>query len=260
MDDVKTKIAKLMAMAQDGRGNEFEMEAALRQAQKLMLRHGIDIAEIAAASGQAPRYDWVTVNVPAGAPHPVSSSPLWFGFLITAIAEFTDCHIAYKRIQGHGICAAFSGDNSDVQYAVWICKHLRDTIRAMSARYPGDRADRETFRKGMVRRLSERMAALRKEAREEMKAAETAAATEYAAAKIAGHLSGGVNQPAASSALALVDNKIALRNEQFGRQRTKTTRVNSGNSAARQAGAAAGDRVGFGRPIGQVRAAMSHGA
>ena len=51
--------------SQVGERAVFEAEAALRQAQKLMLKHGIDIAELAASSGQAPRYDWCTVSVPA---------------------------------------------------------------------------------------------------------------------------------------------------------------------------------------------------
>ena len=57
MEDIKDKINKLMAMATDGRGNEFEAEAAMRLAERLMRKHGIDIAELANRTGQKPIYD-----------------------------------------------------------------------------------------------------------------------------------------------------------------------------------------------------------
>lgn len=46
MDSIQDKIAKLMAMATDGRGNETESETALRMAQALMTKHGIDAARL----------------------------------------------------------------------------------------------------------------------------------------------------------------------------------------------------------------------
>lgn len=64
MDNPKDKIAKLLAMANDGRGNEFEAEAALRQAEKLMRKHGIEAGELADHTGTKPIYKWHTVSVP----------------------------------------------------------------------------------------------------------------------------------------------------------------------------------------------------
>ena len=236
MDDVKSKIEKLLAMANDGRGNEFEAEAALRQARKLMAKHNIDAAELSARTGEAPRYNWHRVSVPAGAPKPVESLPAWFSQLALGIARFTDCHVSAKYIPGHGACASFGGDEPDVIYAVWIAKHLRDTIRRESADYRGTRSDREDFRLGMAGRLIERMRALKAESDAELREARTASGT----------------------ALAVVDNKIAMRDEAFGVQRVRQGRGRRLGHGARD-GRDAGNSVGFGRPVGQDRRAIGQG-
>lgn len=228
MSDIKDRIAKLMALANDGRGNEFEAEAALRQAEKLMRKHGIDAAELQDRTGAKPVYEWSTVLVPAGAPQPVSTSPLWFGILISAIGKFADCKVSYKREPGHGICAAFSGDATDVQYAVWLCKHLRDDCRYQASQFQGDRAERESFRKAYASRISERMNALLRERKQAMEAIKTTTGT----------------------ALMVIDQKLALRDAQFGAQTYGRARSYSARPRGYEAGRSAGDRAGFGRPVG----------
>jgi hypothetical protein len=226
MNDVKDKIAKLMAMANDGRGNAFEAEAALRLAQKLMTKHNIDIAEICARDNTKPVYNWQTVAVPAGAPKPVDKAVGWFGALCVGIAKFTDTAAAWKRVDGHGMCITFSGDAVDVEYAVWLAKHLRDNVRSQSATFPGTRSDKENFRVAMVVRVSERLRILSAERETELRAAPT------------------------GSAMVLVTNKIALRNQHFGgAARYGTTRRGCDNQHAHASGRAAGDRVGIGRPM-----------
>lgn len=225
---IKDKIAKLLALAGDGRGNEFEEEAALRQAEKLMRKHNIDVAELQDRTGIKPIYNWVSVCVPAGSPLPVKSSPAWFGWLICAIGRFTDTKVAYANIREHGICGKFSGDETDVEYAVWLCKHLRDHARSQSRLYEGTRADRESFRKAFALRIDERMKALLRERKEALAAVQTATGT----------------------ALIVVNQKIALRDEQFGTQTYgRASRVTMRASGA-SAGRSAADRASFSRPIG----------
>lgn len=227
MDDVKDKIAKLMAMANDGRGNEFEAEAALRLAQKLMLKHGIDAAELQERTGQKPVYNWRSVSVPAGSPKPVDRAPAWYGSLAVGIAIFTDCKAAWKIVPGYGTCIKFSGDSVDVEYAVWLAKHLRDNINSAGARFGAGMAQKNSFRHGMAARLCERMKEYRAQAQTELKA----------------------QQVAGGTALALFDNKIALRNAEFGTPRYGTTRRGCSNTSGRDAGRAAGNNVHFGRPV-----------
>lgn len=226
---MKDKVAKLLAMAHDGRGNEFEADAALRQAEKLMRKHGIDAAELQDRTGQRPVYNWEAVYVPAGAPQPVQSSPLWFGWLISSIGKFTDCKVGYGWPgHGHGVCAKFEGDEVDVEYAVWLCKHLRDDCRRQAAAFPGDRAERESFRKGYVLRIQQRMRDLLAERQEALRAAVTSTGT----------------------ALVVVEAKLAARDAQFGAQEWGRSRTVTLRPSGRAAGMAAGNRVGFGRPVG----------
>src|SRR6266542_3944299 len=124
-DEARDKVAKLMAIANDSRANEFEAEAALRQAESMMRKHGIDAAMLQDRTGERPVYTWATVLVPAGArAKPVKSSPYWFGILISGVGKFTDTKVAYQSTRENGVCAAFSGDTIDVEYAVFLTKHL----------------------------------------------------------------------------------------------------------------------------------------
>jgi hypothetical protein len=228
MNDAKAKIEKLMAVATDGRGNEFEAEIALRQAEMLMRKHGIDVADLQERTGEKPVYTWATVLVPAGAPKPVKDAPSWFGYLITGIGKFTDTKVSYARSAEHGMCVQFQGDEIDVQYAVWLVKHLRDDCRQQSLMFTGPRYERESFRKAYAVRVQQRMAELAIERKEALRAHATSTGT----------------------ALMVVENKVALRDAKFGEQRYARARSVSLHAAGAQAGRAAGDRASFNRSVG----------
>lgn len=228
-DTIRDKIAHLMAMGQDERTNQFEAEAALRQAEKLMRKHAIDAAEIQARTGTKPVYNWQRIMVPANNP-PAKNCVGWFSSLGCAVAKFTDCAAAWKRSVEHGMCIELRGDAVDVAYAVYLLKHLRDATRAESSRFAGSRREREDFRVAMVSRISVRMAALKREQREALREAE---------------------QHSTGSALVVVDNKIALRDAALGAPKYGTSIRRGSDHFAANAGAAAGNRVGFGRPVGR---------
>lgn len=228
-DNIRMKIAKLMALGQDPAANEFEAEAAMRQAEKLMRKHAIDTAEIVAA-GKTPKYDWQRISVPARAPVPVTTAVKWFGTLCVGIAEFTDCAAMWKRHPQHGMCIEFRGDYADLMFAVYLAKHLRDCTRRDSNRFAGTRREREDFRHAMVGRIYQRLLALKQEQQAELRQKEAGA--------------GG-------TALMVVDNKIALRDEAFGQKPRYSSSVRrNSDEFARAAGRAAGDKVGLGRPVG----------
>lgn len=229
MDDPREKVRKLMAIASDERANEFEAEAAMRQAEKLMRKHGIEAAELQARTGTKPVYTWATKHVPAGAPQPIRSAPMWFGTLATAIAKFTDCKAEYSRPENgrYGICIKYSGDAIDVEFAVYLTKHLRDDCRRQSGMFPGDRGEKESFRKGYAARIYERMAAMMQERRAALEAVQTSAGT----------------------ALVVVNQKLALRDAEFGAQTWGKARSYSYRSSGYSSGREAGNRAGLGRPV-----------
>lgn len=225
--DIRAKIAHLMAMGNDERTNQFEAEAALRQAEKLMRKHAIDAAEIQARTGTKPVYNWQRVSVPASVPRPATVCIGWFGSLAVAVAKFTDCAAAWKRHEQYGWCIELRGDAVDVAYGVYLLKHLRDSARRDSANFAGNRREREDFRIAMIGRISQRMETLKRE--------------QHAALRQAEHATG--------SALVVVNTKIALRDAAMGKPSYGTQSRRGSDDFARAAGHAAGDRVGFGRPV-----------
>ena len=234
----KDKIAKLMAMATHEGSNDQEAETALRQAEAMMRKHGIDAAELQDRTGQKPVYQWSTVHVPAGAPRPIQNAPLWFGWIFSEIGRFTDTKVGYAMIHPHGVCATFKGDATDVEYAVFLCKHLRDDCRRQARAFQPEpmygwngqqenAKQRENFKKGYASRVTGRMRALRAERDNALRAVVTSTGT----------------------ALVIVQQKIALRDAEFGKQtygRSRSTSMGNGAEAGRRAG----DRASFSRPIG----------
>lgn len=238
-DEAKAKIAKLMALGTHETTNENEAEAALRQAAFLMRKHAIEQAELADATGAAATFEWATVHIPLDPARPVTGTIGWLGSLAVGIAEFTDTKASYSLKVPYGMCMTFQGEAVDVEYAAYLAKHLRDTIRRMSAEYKGRRADRELFRAGMVSRLRERMREYTAQRRADLQATPTATGT----------------------AIAIVNRKLAERDSLFGKMKVvKKRRTTSGSAFALDCGRAAGDKVGFGRPLAATgaRRALAH--
>lgn len=229
----KAKIEKLMALARDHAANQFEAEAALRQAAYLMKKHNIEEAELGAASGKSV-YNWSQVCVPLAPSGDATSTCTWLGTLGLGIGKFTDTKVDYHRTRDYGMCLRFSGTEVDVQFAVYLCKHLRDQTRLQASQFAGSRADRETFRRAMSSRVIERMEQLRREMEVEMEAHPTAIGT----------------------ALVVVNRKIVARDEQFGKQVERASSRSAANPRAYSAGQDAGNRVNLSRPLAAQRRAL----
>lgn len=236
-DAIRTKVAKLMALGNDSSANQFEAEAALRQAAYLMRKHNIEQAELMQRSpGTA--YDWDTGDVPLRADGIARQQITWMGTLAVGIANFTDTIASCVWSDGCGLAIRFQGEATDVQYAVWLGIHLRDSVRSVSARHHGTRASRETFRRAMVRRLCERMGDL-------ARARQTALHD---------------TPVGASTALVAVDQKIAARDRNFEPPRYRTTRSRRDFEITDAlAGQRAGDSVALNRPIDHsARPSLGH--
>ena len=226
-DAIKAKIARLMAMGTHERSNQFEAEAALRQAAALMRKHAIEQSELADATGTGPRFDWITVDVAPDPKGNTKTAVLWIGTLAVSIAGFTDVKALWAGHPQRGMTVRFQGEATDVHYAVWLLEHLARCVRHDAGAYVGTRRERESFRRAMVARIGQRMKEIKQQQREDMRAS--------------------VSE---SRALVLVDRKIALRDEQFGAMKVHERRSRRpADLHAMLAGQVAGERVGFGRPV-----------
>ena len=227
MSDVRDRIKKLLAMANDDRGNEHENETAMRMADKLMRQHNIDVADLEESSGKPASYIWATTIIPIGEhASRMVWKPMWTGFLGMGVGKFTDCKVQWSNDEKYGHCIKFMGDEQDIEYAGWLFKKMRDFGYAESKAVAGKH--RDTFLKAYAMKLTERMRKLRAERDAALKAAVTKTGT----------------------ALMVVQNKVALRDAEFGAQgKGRTTRVRFASDGFVQ-GRAAAERVTFNRPIG----------
>lgn len=229
-DQALRKAQKLMAVAMDGRGNDNEAERALAQAETLMRKFGLEASEVQ-GSQAAKDFDWGSSFAPYGVPRqPAKSIPTWFGIVAMGVAKFTDTivKVHYRSELGYGV--GFYGEASDVIFAQWLVTYLRDAVWRETKKYGGDRTTNGDFRHAMASRLQGRMYALRAE-----RDVVYSEAVNTAGQK--------------GTALVVVSDKLARRDEEFGPQESRSKKRQYQNGIAAMAGYAAGEKVGFNRPI-----------
>jgi hypothetical protein len=230
-DSALRKAQKLMAVAMDGRGNENEAERALAQAETLMRQFGLEDSEVKGVAAQKD-FDWGNSFAPYGVPRqPAKSVPTWFGIIGMGVAKFTDTIVKqhYHPDSGYGV--GFYGEASDVMFAQWLVTYLRDTVWREAKKYGGNRAENGDFRHAMASRLQARMYALRAERDVAFREATNASGQK-------------------GTALMIISDKLVKRDAEFGEQKTKAAKKTYRDHAAVGAGRAAGEKVGFSRPVG----------
>jgi hypothetical protein len=235
-DQAIRKAQKLMAVAQDGRGNDHEAERALAQAEALIRKFGLEQAEIAGTAA-ASDFDWTDAFHAYGPPkNPAKSCPKWFQFIGTGVAYFTDtiARLHYDATLGYGI--GFYGDRADTLFAQWLAGYLKasvwEALNAAHRQHPEwSRSEMEDFRKAMASRLSSRMRDLRRERDEEFAAAS--------------------NPQGTGTALVIVTDKLTKRDAEFGSPKYRSARVMVRDQIAAHKGTLAGDQIGFAMPISE---------
>lgn len=218
-----------MAMVNDKGASEQEVETALRQAESLIAKHSIQLAELMNETKAPITFDWDNQFVPYGddgkSKWCAKSCPPWFNTLTFGVAIFTDCLIKmHTKPNNVGIGVGFYGEFQDVAFAVWLTSYLRNIV--FSSGEGLSRSDKNAFRRGMCVKLQLRMKELRSNRDKEFKEAGTA--------------------------MVLVNTKISQRDEMFGKQRTKQMTSPSHKSSF-QSGMAAGEKIQFNRPVGQTK-------
>jgi hypothetical protein len=232
-DSALRKAQKLMAVAMDGRGNDNEAERALAQAEALMRKFGLEDSEVKGVAAEKD-FDWGSSFAPYGVPRqPAKSIPSWYGIVAMGVARFTDTIVKqhYNSEKGYGV--GFYGEASDVLFAQWLVTYLRDTVWREAKKYGGNRAENGDFRHAMASRLQARMYALRAERDVAFREATNSAGQK-------------------GTALMIISDKLVKRDAEFGVQKAKPVKRQFRDMAAMGAGHAAGERVGFNRPVGQT--------
>jgi Protein of unknown function (DUF2786) len=236
-DRAMEKIHKLLAIANDGRGNIQEAETAARQAAALMAKYNIDSAEAQLADLASDQPDlteeFCSPEYDPGAKGSLKTLPTWIGMTAIGVARLCQVKCVGSR-QGPAAGVRFSGYRTDVLFAQWLLPTLCRAIffEARTEWGKGTKADREDFRRAAAGALQRRLQELRREQEEAMRGDKTA-----------------------GTALIVVDRKLAIIKERFGEASVK--KVASRVGAATADGHAFGQRMNIptGRPLGGVSSA-----
>lgn len=227
------KVRKLLAMANDGRGNLHEAEAAMRQATALMSKFNIEAAEAQLADLCSDEPDLAQEHcVPSydkGA-RPAKSIPSWVGVIAVGVARLCQVKADGSRTKDGTASVRFSGYATDVVFATWLlpllCRAVFNEARAQLGK--ASLAERETFRRSAACQLQRRLEALASEEKTQV--------------------------ASSSTALVVIDKKQQVIAEAFGEMRV--SKVDNAGRARRdahaaRAGVAYGNTVPIprGRPI-----------
>jgi len=220
-DEALSKIRKLLAVAQDGRGNMNEAESAMRMATALMRKFQIESADevmkdlkngIDMVTDTDSIWAYPSKNIP-------KKCPTWVGVISLGVGLLNDVITTISYDSKAGVVVKFAGYGPDVQFAKWLYRFLIETTYRLSTEHATERGERESFRYGMAGVLQARMRSMK----EEQEAAD--------------------KQEAASgsscTALVLVDTKKNAVALAFGQQTTKSgakREYNDSMSAGRSAG------------------------
>lgn len=215
------KIQKLMAVAApDSNASETEVETALRQAESLMRKFAIDMAE-ALQAGKKPEFDWQQDVTYFGNGN--KSLPIWYQWMAVAVANFTDTIVIVSRDPEQGAGVMYRGHADDVVFATWLIDSLKEQLRrATRDAKCGSPENRETFRKAFGRGVVTKINEIRKQR----------------------------DQKIPGNALIVVNTKLAERDAHFGGVKYKTTKSRvAGDATSYQKGYNAGKNVQVNKPI-----------
>lgn len=224
LDRIKAKVAKLLSLGENGAAAENEAETAMRQAESLMRKYGIERSQIVADGGEV-SYTWESGYYAFGDGKANKKVPVWYQWLTVSIARFTDTIVRMEYRFDEGMGVRFQGEAEDIVLALWFADYLKDSIRrATRDAKMGSSQGREAFRKAMAIRLCYRMNELREKRNQEF---------------------------SSSTALVVVNDKLAKRDAFFGGEsyRANKKAVTISNAEAIRKGYSAADRVQFNKPL-----------
>lgn len=150
---VLDRIRKLLAMANDERGNEHERETALRQAHSLLSRHGLDLMDLddLEKEQQDPRDQFREDGWSAVWARLVYAA---MGDLFMCLHLYTPPHKTNTRKQTH----IFVGRTSNAATAFYMASYVVESIRKEARRAKAEHgADIRSFSIGCAHRIVERV-------------------------------------------------------------------------------------------------------
>lgn len=137
IENVKRRIAKLLAIAEDNRANANEAAAAASQAEKIMRKFQLDHADLITVElrkGEA----MATADSVANAKTNKTLAkevPPWASFLAVAVGRFNHCGARIAKTDKGEACVRFFGYQADVELCKWMFDYLVATINRLAEEY-----------------------------------------------------------------------------------------------------------------------------
>lgn len=132
LDSTLRRVAKLLAIAADSRGDPNETAAAAQQAERIMRKFNLDHADVLAAGlRRAGEEAMGSVRVRANMKRDVEGrsilkrAPKWAGHIAFEVAMLHDAQVRYAWDVGMGgVVVEFCGVKEDAQVAAWMFDYL----------------------------------------------------------------------------------------------------------------------------------------
>jgi len=162
------RIQKLLAIANDARGDANECAAAAEMANKLMRKYNIDHADLLTAKIKNQEQAFKVLLKPIDPKKPTSKTPSWAGFLGFRIAKLFDCEVRFERSKSMGECMAFFGTDEDTQVCGWMFDYIINQLRIGMLRYQNcgisrTRGQTDSYRVAFVMGVCDNLKALQDE-------------------------------------------------------------------------------------------------
>lgn len=180
-DDVIRKVRACLARAKDAAAGATEAETAARQAEALMRKYNLEMADVIMEELANPinlTWTYVRTNMFKNNKAVIKDLQKWPQWIAVPCAEMYDCHAASRWVDGEGKVIGFFGYKLDVDVCVWTYDYLLDCCRRASLKVSEGEAwahgvsinvYRKAFREGMATEISSRLKQLMEERSREIR-------------------------------------------------------------------------------------------
>ncbi len=149
------RIRKMLAMA-EGQSNINEAATAAAMAENTMRKYQISEAEVMVKDLDRGDVEDVMVD------NHTRTMPTWVDWIAVGVARAVECEVT----RGSG-SHRFYGVGGDAQVAAEMMKYLVKEVDRLAKKFPGDRGERGSFRRGAGSVLQDRLEDLGRERKEE---------------------------------------------------------------------------------------------
>lgn len=159
------KVKKMLALAKDKAATPNEAANAARQAEGLMRKHNLEMADVIyqeLKNQDNLTWGYVRSNMFKNNGAFIKRVQDWPQWIAVACAELYDCHVSLRLVPEEGYVIAFFGYQVDVEVCKWVYEYLLDCVRRASLKITEQEARaamvtlrtyRKDFRRGMASEL-----------------------------------------------------------------------------------------------------------